>query len=294
MTQQRKREPVLDDGYWLDQDLRIVEHLGGSRKVDVYLCRSVPLKKIVTCKVLRPEYRIDFSSLQAVLEEGEILLRLRHPNVVEGYGVELEDHPRVVMEHLPGETISSAFFSGNYQAFNTQDAVNVARDIASALTYVHHQGYLHLDVKPSNVMYHDGHATLFDFSVAEEYSPDQTLRNDAGTTEYMAPEQTYRRKVGYSTDVFGLGVLFYRLLSGGELPYQVVEVEVEDEDEDEDGKRQLDYDIEPLHPSDHNPQISQDLGNVALTALRADRSERFPTPLDFTNALALATQDILE
>jgi len=52
-------------------------------------------------------------------------------------------------------------------------------------------------------MYHNGHATLFDSSVAEEYSPDETLRNDAGTTEYMAPEQTYRREVGYYTDVFG-------------------------------------------------------------------------------------------
>ena len=294
MTQQRKRrerEPVLEDGYWFDHDVRIVEHLGGSRKVDVYLCRSVPLKKLVTCKVLRPEYRIDFSSLQAVLEEGEILLRLRHPNVVEGYGVELEDHPRVVMEHLPGETISSAFFSGNYQAFDTQDAVNVARDIASALTYVHQQGYLHLDVKPSNVMYHDGRATLFDFSVAEEYSPDKTLRNDAGTTEYMAPEQTYRREVGYSTDVFGLGVLFYRLLSGGALPYPVIEVDTKEEGGKTD--RQLDYEINPPHPSTHNPLVSEDLGNVALTAVRADISERFLTPLDFTVALLLTTQDLL-
>ena len=50
----------------------------------------------------------------------------------------------------------------------------------------------------------------------------------------MAPEQTYRREVGYYTDVFGVGVLFYRLLSGGELPYQVIEVY--DEDEEGDGK----------------------------------------------------------
>ena len=83
-------------------------------------------------------------------------------------------------------------------------------------------------------MYHNGHATLFDFSVAEEYSPDETLRNDGGTTEYLALEQTYRREVGYYTDVFGVGALFYQLLSGGELPYQVIEVD--DEDEERDGK----------------------------------------------------------
>jgi serine/threonine protein kinase len=296
MAQQRRRrerEPVLDDGYWFDEDLRIVEHLGGSRKVDVYLCHSVPLKTLVTCKVLRPEYRIDFSSLQAVLDEGDILLRLRHPNVVEGYGVELEDHPRIVMEHLEGETITSAFFSGNYQAFNLGDAVNVARDVASALTYVHEQGYLHLDVKPSNVMYHNGHATLFDFSVAEEYSPDETLRNDAGTTEYMAPEQTYRREVGYYTDVFGVGVLLYRLLSGGELPYELIEVDDEDEEGDGKTKRQLAYDIAPLHPSIHNPQVSQDLGDVALTAVSGEISEQYATPQEFADALLLAAEDLL-
>ncbi|MAZ62949.1 MAG: hypothetical protein CL895_01655 [Dehalococcoidia bacterium] len=127
-------------------------------------------------------------------------------------------------------------------------------DVAAALTYVHEQGYLHLDVKPSNVMYHNGHATLFDFSVAEEYSPDETLRNDAGTTEYMAPEQTYRREVGYYTDVFGVGVLFYRLLSGGELPYQVIEVDDEDEEGDGKTKRELDYYIAPVHPSVQTPK----------------------------------------
>jgi serine/threonine protein kinase len=213
--------------------------------------------------------------------------------VAEGYGVELEDHPRIVMEHLAGETISSAFFSGNYEAFDLQDAINVARDVAAALTYVHEQGYLHLDVKSSNVMYHNGHATLFDFSVAEEYSPDETLRNDAGTTEYMAPEQTYRREVGYSTDVFGVGVLFYRLLSRGELPYQVIEVDDEDEEGDGKTKRQLDYDISPVHPSVDNPQVPQDLGDVAMTAVSAEISERYSTPQDFSDALLLAAEDLL-
>ena len=117
-------------------------------------------------------------------------------------------------------------------------------------------------------MYHNRRATLFDFSVSEEYSPDETLRNDAGTTEYMAPEQTYRREVGYYTDVFGVGVLFYRLLSGGELPYQVIEVDDEDEEGDGKTKRELDYYIAPVHPSVHNPQ-------------------------DFSDALLLAAADLL-
>ena len=117
-------------------------------------------------------------------------------------------------------------------------------------------------------MYHSGHATLFGSSVAEEYSPDETLRNNADTTEYMAPEQTHRREVGYYTDVFGVGVLFYRLLSGGELPYQVIEVDDEDEEGDGKTKLELDYYIAPVHPSVHNPR-------------------------DFSDALLLADADLL-
>ena len=68
------------------------------------------------------------------------------------------------------------------------------------------------------------------------------------------------------------------------MPYRIIEIG----DEDGKTKRQLDYEIEPLRPSAHNPQISQDLDKVALTAVCAEIPERFPTPLDFTNALLLA------
>ena len=66
-------------------------------------------------------------------------------------------------------------------------------------------------------MYYNGHATLFDFSVAEEYFPDHPFRDNADTVEYMAPEQTYRKDVGYATDLFGVVVLLFQLLTGGDL-----------------------------------------------------------------------------
>jgi serine/threonine protein kinase len=118
--------------------------------------------------------------------------------------------------------------------------------VCAALSYVHGEGLLHLDVKPSNIMYDDGHATLFDFSVAEEYSEDTPLRDNAGTVEYMAPEQTFRREVGYATDVFGLGVVLYQLLTGGELPYPVVKRPIPGRGDEP--RRLLDYDVRPRPP----------------------------------------------
>ena len=282
----RSLQEVLEPGSELDSDLAVVGHLGGSRKVDVYLCRSKRFKGLVACKVLRPEHCIDLAALGAILEEGEILQRLRHSNVVEGYHVELEDHPRIVLQYLPGQTLKNTLFGGNYGAFDIEDVIDLAEQMAEALTYVHQQGLLHLDVKPSNFMYHDGHVTLFDFSVAEEFSTEHSLRARAGTVEYMAPEQTYKDEVGYATDVFGVGVLFYQMLTGGTLPYPVVEHPVTGDKHRV--QRRLDYATPPKSPSDTNPTVPSCVEAVAMRAIRPSIGERYQTPLDFRAALRAA------
>ena len=273
----------LEPGFRLDEDLTVVEHLGGSPKVDLYLCRSRLLDRYVSCKVLRPEKCIDFSDLEGIIKEGQILCRLSHPNVVTGYAVELERYPRIVMQYLQGQTLNNVFFQGNYDAFSLDSMIGIVDQLAGALSYIHGQGLLHLDVKPSNVMYDSGHVTLFDFSVAEEFSIERPLEDNAGTVEYMAPEQTHRRELGYATDVFALGVLFYQLLTAGELPYRVVERPLDD---DARARRQLEYEVPPRPPSAINPKVSSFVDDVALRAVDLDMHRRYQTPLDFRTALA--------
>ncbi len=74
------------------------------------------------------------------------------------------------------------------------------------------------------------------------------------------------------------------------MPYQVTDVE--DEDEDGKPKRQMDNGIQPVRPSEHDPAVSRDVGDVALTAVSADQSAGFPAPPAFTNALMLAAEDV--
>ena len=268
----------------LDDDLTVVYHLGGTRKVDLYLCNSEIYQDIVACKVLTPRYRDRRSAIEALRQEGEILQRFKHDHVAEGYAINLDELPHIVMEYLEGQNLSTTFLSGNFDAFEISEIVRVIGHVATGLDYVHQQGVLHLDVKPSNVMYLDGHATLFDFSVAEPFTRGEIMISNAGTTEYMAPEQTYTKLLGYSTDVYGLGATAYRLLTGGEYPYP------EARSEEGDDKDECDYSITPTHPSRLNRRVPKPLGDVILTAISPDPTDRFDTPMEFREALYDASQ----
>ena len=245
------------------------------------------MKDLVACKVLRPEHRTDPDLMEDLKAEGEIVLEMDHPNVVEGYDLIMDYNPRIIMEYLPGLTVSDAFLSGNYEAFDLADMVSVAEQLADALEYVHGQGYLHLDVKTSNAMYEDGYVTLFDFSVASPYSPGEKLSDTAGTRNYKAPEQVDESPLGYFTDVFGLGVVFYRLLTEGQLPYPLIE---EIDDGTGEQERVLNYTKRPMSPTDITPWVPVGLSEVALAAIDTNPRKRMQTPGEFKAALLSAAE----
>jgi len=276
-------DSIFEPGSHIDQDLTVIDHLGGTRKVDVYLCRSQRLKRLVACKIILPGAIENSMVHDALTREGEILQQLRHPNVIEGYGFFSEPRVRIVivMEYLEGQNIKTTFLEGNYEAFEIRDFVEVVLQLSDALSYVHEQGFLHLDVKPSNIFYCEGHVKLMDFSLAQGFSPDRPLTHKSGTVKYMAPEQTFRQPLAYATDVFGMGVTFYQLLAGGKLPYETVE------DLDEEGKsiRQSNYDSRVQIPSQINPSVNNSLDMITLKAIHPDINERIQTPAAFKEAL---------
>ncbi|MFC1926746.1 serine/threonine protein kinase [Chloroflexota bacterium] len=274
-------EAFFKIGSRIDNDLTVIDHIGGTRKVDVYLCRSKSLKRLVACKVLLPDDRISSTVSDALIKEGQILQQLRHPNVIEGYGVYLEPHTRIVIEYLEGQTLNNTFFKGNYSAFNINDIVGVALQLSDALSYIHEQGFLHLDVKPSNIFYCDGHVKLLDFSLAQKFSPDNPLKHRSGTLGYMAPEQTFKKPLAYATDVFGMGVTLYQLLTGGKLPFKIKK----HPDKKVMLKRQSDYESFIKPPSKLNPAVSHSIEMVVMKAICLDIKERFQTPAEFKEAL---------
>ncbi|MDG0867182.1 serine/threonine protein kinase [Candidatus Lucifugimonas marina] len=301
-----ERGEIYESGFRLDEDLTVIDHLGGTRKVDIYLCRSSALKMQVACKILRPEFCVHFKSLEAVIKEGELLSRMDHPNVMRGHSFELEPAPRIVMDYVGGSDLKSAFFTGNFAAFPLAEALSLVRQLADGLEHVHAQGVLHLDVKPSNILYADGRAVLIDFSVAREFDIEDLPRDNAGTRDWMAPEQTNRETVGPYTDVYGLGVVMYQLLTGGELPYKTVEVADDSSSSSDESSSSSsssgssdssssgsggsvnkvpNYDVAPVHPSDIDSSVSREVGDIALRAVSVRVEERYGTPGEFGEAL---------
>lgn len=279
---------ILRSGASIGDDLRVLAHLTGSRRVDIYLCKSRSRRELVACKVLREELRSDPIERRAIQREAEAVRCFDHPNVIQGLPAATNGLPCVVLEYLEGETLENVLFQGNYDAFDSRSLVAIALQVADALEHVHERGYLHLDVKPGNVQYDDGHVVLFDFSLARAMQSKETpLRDSSGTCEYMAPEQTFLEALGPATDVFGLGVLTYRMVTGGRLPYPV-DRRLSEGDEPRCVHH---YRQTPPTPSEVNPNVSHAVSQVVMQAIEPDPLRRIQSCQGFRAAMQLALSE---
>ena len=159
-------------------------------------------------KVLRPG-RADRADARALAAEGRLLLSLTHPHIVRAY--ELVGRPRLtlVLETLPGETLSRLL--ERRRRLSAPDLARLGLQLAAALGYLHRAGALHLDVKPSNVVCHAGLAKLIDLGIARP--PGRSSRG-VGTDDYLAPEQARGSAISPATDVFGLGGMLFQSATG--------------------------------------------------------------------------------
>jgi serine/threonine protein kinase len=150
-------------------------------------------------KLLRADRRDDPRVRQAVLLEGHLATTLAHPHLVRGYDV-LDDPPTVVLETLRGATLSALV---EEEPLGLADVAELGCQLASVLGYLHRHDWLHLDLKPDNVVVDHGLAVLIDLSLAGRPG---TGRPGAGTRGYLAPEQATGRGLSPATDVWGLGM----------------------------------------------------------------------------------------
>jgi TolB-like protein/predicted Ser/Thr protein kinase len=178
----------------------------------VYEARDRDLGRQVAVKVVRPGPTTEEEG--KVSREAEAIARLSHPNLITLHEVGRSEHgPFLVFELLRGKDLQERMDDG---PMPVQEAVHVATEVARGLAHAHAEGVIHRDLKPANVFVtNKGQVKILDFGMAHAFG---RRRLSGGTPAYMAPEQWEDAPEDERTDVFALGVMLYRMLSG-EYPF---------------------------------------------------------------------------
>ena len=283
MTIDPRLSTALADHY------RIERELGRGGMAVVYLAEDLKHHRRVAIKVLRPELSAIVGS-ERFLREIEIAATLQHPHILPLFdsGQVTAGHPErsegpqsflyYVMPFVEGESLRERLTRETQLPLET--ALQITREIGSALQYAHEHGVVHRDIKPENVMLSGGHAVVADFGIARALhaanGEQLTLTGMVvGTPQYMSPEQASGEKVDGRSDQYSLGCALYEMLSGkppfvGPTPLAVL----------------ARHSAEPV-PSLRAVRQSVPLGvEAAIMRAMAKRPEdRFPSIREFLSAL---------
>ena len=208
----RRPPPVSDltSGDALDEGRIAIRRLGGGDRYEAWLGWDDHLAAPVVFKVLRASQVDDGRARTAIAREAGHLARLAHPVLVRSFGADLDGpRPYLVLEALDGPRLSTLI--RRYGPLSAEQLVSLAVGIASALSYLHHEEVVHLDVKPQNMIM-GAPPRLIDLSIARRFEDIPRLRGPLGTDAYMAPEQCRAdalERIGPATDVWGLGATLY-------------------------------------------------------------------------------------
>jgi serine/threonine protein kinase len=207
LTRRAPRRP----GTELAPGYEVLEHIHRSNAFDVYDVWSIDRECRCIVKALRPERLTEPAQRRKLLAEGRLLQSLDHPGIVRAYDTLTRPEPLIVMETLTGETVAH-LVDRRLRPLTGRELAFLGLQLASAVGYLHRRGYVHLDLKPSNIVAESGRAKLIDLSIARR--PGRARRPGVGTWCYMAPEQARGGMVGEPSDVWGIGVVLWEVACG--------------------------------------------------------------------------------
>ncbi|MFJ3201380.1 serine/threonine-protein kinase [Streptomyces sp. NPDC086989] len=209
-TTARTPAPLLAPGTAAAPGYEVLAHLARTGWLDLYDAWSGERDCRCVVKVLRPDRSGEARLGERLVREGRWLQGFTHPHLVRAYETFESPEPLVVLETLTGETLAHLVDRLPRRA-SAEDVAVLGVQLCSAMHYLHGQGLLHLDLKPSNVVVEGGHAKVLDLSVAR--APGHAPAG-AGTFGYMAPEQARGGVLSTAADVWGIGVTLYEVATG--------------------------------------------------------------------------------
>jgi len=238
-------------------EVKGIQGEGGMAKV--YLAVDPRLDRMVAIKMISSELSSDSDFRTRFRNEAKIVAQFRHPNIVCVYASgEIDDAQYIVMEFIDGGNLRERLASG---ALAQAEAIDVARQMADALSYSHARSIIHRDFKPANILFTEDHTPILsDFGVAKSAAPEQDPLTRVGVVigsiAYMSPEQARGEAITDRIDIYSFGRVLYEMLTGELSPRALADADVE----------------EKVRPAliNHSPELV----DLVCRCLRPDPAER--------------------
>ena len=259
---------------------QVLEKIGAGAMATVCKARQLSLDRIVAIKVLPKKYSNNPQFIDRFYAEGKAAAKLNHPNIVQAIDVGKAGETRYfVMEFVEGETVYEHMTG--HGPYEEEHALQIALEVAKALSHAHGAGFIHRDVKPKNIMItKDGVTKLADMGLARAVSDREAAEAEAGkafgTPYYISPEQIRGElDVDSRVDIYGLGATLYHMVTGkvpfdGPNPSVVMHKHLKSD----------------LVPPDHiNEQLSTGIGEVIEVAMAKDCEKRYHSTLELIEDL---------
>lgn len=274
-------EATLQPGTLLAAEYEIVRVFDSGSKHEIYDVWSRHRRCRCIAKTMSGDPPYQSSARQSLLREGRLLARFTHPHIVRSYETIHEPRPVVILETLTGETLSYAI--DRLERLRVVDIALLGQQLCSATAYLHQHGWLHLDLKPSNIVCESGMAKVLDLSVTRRPG---RARPGVGTHGYMSPEQIDGRPLSTAADVWGIGIVMFEAATGL-LPFE----DPDDDDSEPEGDETSSSTDLPSEPITEPPpslatrrRVPRALTEVVDRCLALDPGDR-PSLEDLSQAL---------
>lgn len=245
----------------------VIQHIGQGGMADVFLAIDTILNRQVAVKILRSDLSTDAVSILRFEREAQAATALAHPNIVEVYDVgDYKGHHYIVMEYVPGNTLKQVIRARG--PLLNEEAVDIMKQLTSAVAEAHSRGIIHRDIKPQNVIVKaDGSVRILDFGIATAKGSMQLTQanNVMGSVHYLAPELAKGEAATPQSDIYALGIVLYEMLAG-DVPFKA----------DQAVQVALKHMRDPLpRLRSINPTAPQSIENIVNRAAAKDPAQRY-------------------
>lgn len=241
--------------------------LGTGGMGEVHLAHDISLGRDVAVKIVHPDFTEEPIFIERLEREARLMSAISHPGIVAIHRLErlAGEGAAIIMEHIDGGNLRQ-WMRQHTDGIPIADALQIIKEIATAMHAAHSRNIIHRDLKPENILLtSDGHAKVTDFGLAAPlaaHASRLTLNGTtAGTADYMAPERYLSSDIDPRSDVYSLGVILYELLTGI-LPRG---------------------NFDPPHAI--RKDLKRSISDATMRALKAEPAQRFATMAEFATAL---------